>query len=106
MAHSLRSKSKLKAKSVKRHSEFQPKEDARKERLAQKMKENLTKQVAEKAAADAAEGKEVAPVEDKMEDDSNKTVSTSGWRKSRHHVYKKNQKLKNKSKNKNKFTKF
>lgn len=68
MAKSLRSKPKLRAKSVKRKGEFLKATDARNERLAEKMKQNLVKQRDEK-------------MEDNEEADTeSKKVTTSGWR--------------------------
>ncbi|ESW99857.1 hypothetical protein HPODL_03724 [Ogataea parapolymorpha DL-1] len=87
MAHSARSKSKLRAKKEKiskKGSDYAKTNEERKERLAQKLQENLLKQ--------KQEGTD-APV---MEVD--KKVSTSGWRSSRNSLYKKNHtRKKNKS---------
>lgn len=101
MAHSLRSKTKLKAKKVKTSD---PKSDyfqaakARTERLAQKLKENTDKQQLETPATSA---------DDKMDESSENPaddltkVKTHGWRKSRASNYKKK-----KASKKNKSLKF
>lgn len=67
MAKSLRSKPKLRAKSVKRNGEFAKLAEARSARLAEKLKANLDKQK-----------------EDQMEETeaADKKVATSGWRSS------------------------
>lgn len=66
MAKSLRSKPKLRAKSVKRKGEFAKLNDARTARIAEKLKANLEKQK-----------------EDNMEEAvETKNVNTSGWRSS------------------------
>lgn len=93
MAKSLRSKNVLRAKSVKRNNVFQVMEDKRKQRLADKMAQELAKQ--EKT------GSKLPEDEDAMKDD--KKISTSGWRDSRNQRYK--QKKSSKSK-KNKTLKF
>lgn len=69
MAKSLRSKNVLRAKSIKREKVFQVMEDKRKQRLAEKMAEELENQP-------KAEVPEI------------KKVSTSGWRDSRSQKYK------------------
>lgn len=74
MAKSLRSKPKLRAKSTKRKGEFTKAVDERNTRLAEKVRANLEKQGAEKAAEAMEEDK--AGEETKEE----KKVSTSGWR--------------------------
>lgn len=71
MGKSLRSKPKLRAKSVKRGGEFAKFVDSRNERIAQRMKANLDKQKAEAMVDDTIE-------EEKPEEE--KKVSTSGWR--------------------------
>lgn len=88
MAKSLRSKPKLRAKSVKRNSEFQKFVDGRNERLAAKMAEHTRQQAEEKAAKQAAGG-DAGDAGDaaEMETDAKK-VSTSGWRQSRGQIYK------------------
>lgn len=88
MAKSLRSKSKLRAKSVKRQGEFAQYVDARSARLAEKMKAKTAAQTEKAAKADADK-----PPAAK--------VSTLGWRDSRKLQYKQ-QKLK-KKKNVTKF---
>lgn len=67
MAKSLRSKPKLRAKSLKRKGEFSKASDERSARLASKLKANLEKQNEEKA-------------DDEKMDEEPKKVSTSGWR--------------------------
>ncbi|GMG31219.1 unnamed protein product [Ambrosiozyma monospora] len=94
MAHSARSKSKLKSKSIKvtaKNSDYAKTAEARRQRLAEKARENLLKQKAKDAKDD-----------DDMKMDVEKNVSTSGWRKSRTSTYKKNKA----SKRKNKTMKF
>ncbi|KAG7692318.1 hypothetical protein KL948_004650 [Ogataea haglerorum] len=87
MAHSARSKSKLRAKKEKvskRGSDYAKINEERKERLAQKLQENLQKQKPDGTEAPAME--------------VDKKVSTSGWRSSRNNLYKKNHtRKKNKS---------
>lgn len=76
MAKSLRSKSKLKAKTLKRKGEFEEINRARQERIAKKLAEGMAKQK-----------------EDNMEEESSTTtesgkkVSTSGWRTLRKQEY-------------------
>lgn len=89
MAHSLRSKPKLRAKSIKRGNEFQKAVDERTQRLHEKAKQELLKQKSKK--------EELKEQEDKIEVDaeneqSKPTVSTSGYRTARHHLYKKKHK--------------
>ncbi|CDR42234.1 CYFA0S08e05160g1_1 [Cyberlindnera fabianii] len=100
MAKSLRSKSKLKAKSVKRGKEFQAAVDERTKRLHEKAKLDLIKQ---KQAAGEEVSEDVV-AEDAMVDDeeaeNKKKVSTSGTRGSRH------QKIKMKKGKKNMHTNF
>ena len=86
MAKSLRSKPKLRAKSIKRKNEFSKFVDSRNERLAQRMKVN-------------EETMEEDPVETN-EPKEEKKISTSGWRQTSR------QKLKQKKKNKKNVTKF
>ncbi|CCE79602.1 Piso0_001679 [Millerozyma farinosa CBS 7064] len=95
MAKSLRSKSKLKAKSVKRKV-FSTLVDDREKRLASKMEEKLRQ---ESKAREAAGGE--TPVDSataEMETDEKqpekKKISTSGWRDSRKQQYKKRKKNK------------
>ncbi|KAK7683918.1 hypothetical protein QCA50_012889 [Cerrena zonata] len=75
MAHSLRSKSKLQAKSIKRKNEFSKYAEERTNRLQKKLEEH-----------DKEQGK---PKEDGGMDLDNKKVSTHGWRDSRSQIYKK-----------------
>jgi hypothetical protein len=93
MAHSLRSKSKLKAKSAKRGNEFQKAVDERTQRLHAKARQHLLKQKEESKLKALEEGKEVkedVAEEDAMKDDEEaKKVSTSGYRTARHHLWKK-----------------
>ncbi|KAG2735848.1 hypothetical protein G9P44_002062 [Scheffersomyces stipitis] len=104
MGKSLRSKSKLRAKSIKRKGVFSNFVDERNKRLADKMADATKKQEEAKKAAAAEEGTE--PKEDTMdvEEKDSKKVSTSGWRDSRKQIYKKKQ-IKNK-KGGNKTLKF
>ncbi|CCD22701.1 uncharacterized protein NDAI_0A05460 [Naumovozyma dairenensis CBS 421] len=111
MAKSLRAKSHLKAKSIKRRSVFQKIVDARESRLAERLKKDFVdqkvKELKEKNG-DAeimdidADGKITGEDESEI---STKKVSTSGWRDARHHAYKKN-KIAKKAKKKGSFTKF
>ncbi|CUS23899.1 LAQU0S12e02520g1_1 [Lachancea quebecensis] len=108
MAKSLRAKSQLKAKSVKRKNEFQKAADARSQRLADKMKEDLIRQQIEELKSKNSELKDdeaKMALQDEAMDQDGKKVSTSGWRDARHHNYKRNKKL-NKSRKKGSFTKF
>ncbi|EGW31612.1 uncharacterized protein SPAPADRAFT_51604 [Spathaspora passalidarum NRRL Y-27907] len=96
MAKSLRSKSKLRAKSVKRKGEFTKFVDSRNTRIAKKLEQETKKQ--DEAKKETTEDE--APVEPTMEVDeekSEKKVSTSGWRDSRKQIYKQRQ-LKKKGK--------
>lgn len=89
MAKSLRSKPKLRAKSLKRKGEFEKYVDARNKRLAEKMDEETKKQEELKKAAKEAET--VEEDGEKMAVDGaaeKKKVSTSGWRDSRKQQYK------------------
>lgn len=90
MAKSIRSKSKLRAKSIKRKGEFANIVDTRNDRLATKMQEELIKQRAIAAAKKAEEGTEEQQEEKEAAMDvDQKKVSTSGWRDSRKQIYKK-----------------
>ncbi|ODV84901.1 hypothetical protein CANARDRAFT_28643 [[Candida] arabinofermentans NRRL YB-2248] len=105
MAHSARSKSKLKAKAAKisgKNSDYLKLNEARRNRLADKLKENLIKQKQAKGElATDVDGDAVdVAAEDKMDDDSASKVSTAGWRSSRHNQYKKNHATKKSKKNK------
>ncbi|OBA19078.1 hypothetical protein METBIDRAFT_33687 [Metschnikowia bicuspidata var. bicuspidata NRRL YB-4993] len=71
MANSLRSKPKLRAKSVKRKGEFTKFVDDRNARLAEKTRLNLQKQNEEKMAEDT-------PIEEASEDAASKISNTSG----------------------------
>lgn len=99
MAKSLRAKSHLQAKSVKRRNEFQKVVDARAERLSDKLKQDLMAQ----KMKELKDGESMDVDESKK--DEGKKVSTSGWRDARHHNYKKAKKMKH-SKKKVSFTKF
>lgn len=97
MAKSLRSKSKLRAKSVKRGKEFQKAVDERQLRLLERAKENLINQkIAEAKAKNNTEGDAIQIDEEesksKAETNEIKKVCTSGYRTARHHLYKKNKK--------------
>ncbi|CAI5758634.1 unnamed protein product [Candida verbasci] len=72
MAKSLRSKSKLQAKSLKRKGEFAKYDDERKKRIADKLAKESKDQETEK----------------KMDVDQDKKISTSGWRDSRSQHFK------------------
>ncbi|CCE93015.1 uncharacterized protein TDEL_0F02040 [Torulaspora delbrueckii] len=100
MAKSLRAKSHLAAKSVKRRNEFQKVVDARAERVSEKLKQDLMAQ----KMKELKDGTSM-DIDTKKDDDESKKVSTSGWRDARHHNYKKAKKMKN-SKKKVSFTKF
>lgn len=100
MAKSLRAKSHLAAKSVKRRNEFQKVVDARAERVSEKLKQDLMAQ----KMKELKDGNGM-DIDTKKDDDESKKVSTSGWRDARHHNYKKAKKMKN-SKKKVSFTKF
>ncbi|RLV91816.1 hypothetical protein JA1_003615 [Spathaspora sp. JA1] len=93
MAKSLRSKSKLRAKSVKRKGEFSKFVDSRNTRIARKLADETVKQDEAKAAKEGEEVEE--STETTMEVDESKTekkkVSTSGWRDSRNQIYKQRQ---------------
>lgn len=86
MAKSLRSKPKLRAKSVKRKGEFLKVSDARSARIAEKLKENLAKQKEEKMEDAAEEPKE------------SKSISTAGWRQSSRRRMKQKRNKKNSTK--------
>lgn len=87
MAKSLRSKPKLRAKSVKRGGEFAKLSEERAARLAEKMKANLDKQKEDKME-DKMEDKE----EEKEEKEEKKKISTSGPRKRNGRLHKKKNK--------------
>ncbi|KAH3672291.1 hypothetical protein WICMUC_004386 [Wickerhamomyces mucosus] len=104
MAKSLRSKSKLRFKSIKRGKEFQTAVDERQKRLHEKAKEDLINQkLQEIKNQNNTEGDDIAIDNDDQDQDETKTesstevkkVSTSGYRTARHHLYKKNNKKKN-----------
>ncbi|CUM63177.1 uncharacterized protein PRCAT00000745001 [Priceomyces carsonii] len=77
MAKSLRSKSKLRSKSLKRKGEFSKAVDERTRRLAEKLKQtDETQQHPEKSKVQ------------EMELDQPKKISTSGWRDSRKQSFK------------------
>lgn len=100
MAKSLRSKSKLQAKSVKRKGEFSKYVDDRNKRIAAKLAEETKKQDEIKK-----QDKKVNDNDDKsmdVDENKDKKVSTSGWRDSRSQVYKQRQ-LKNKKRKTLKF---
>ncbi|KAK6461463.1 hypothetical protein DFJ63DRAFT_319733 [Scheffersomyces coipomensis] len=101
MGKSLRSKSKLKAKSVKRKGVFAEFVDNRNARLAKKDEESTKKQAKESAKESDKIDQDTAIVDDEDATPAKK-ISTSGWRDSRGQIYKKKQ-IKNK---KNKTVKF
>ncbi|EGV64119.1 hypothetical protein PSN45_003781 [Yamadazyma tenuis] len=86
MAKSLRSKNVLRAKSIKRNKEFKDLDDKRRERLANKMKEELNKQ-----------DKTGSKLEDNEAVNADKKISTSGWRDSRKSQYKQKKNSKKKT---------
>lgn len=88
MGKSLRSKSKLRAKSVKRVGEFSDFVDARNARLAEKLKKKTDAQAKDDEKMDTDK-----PKSDKV----STSVSTSGWRDLRKQQYKKRNLKKKKS---------
>ncbi|KAI5968825.1 hypothetical protein KGF57_000075 [Candida theae] len=99
MAKSLRSKSKLQAKSVKRKGEFAKYADERSKRLAEKLAKETAKQEAEKKSKQNKEQETMDLDGQDVDGGKSKKVSTSGWRDSNSQRYKQRQ-LKNKSKKK------
>lgn len=104
MAHSLRSKTKLKSKKIKTSaptSDYFKAAEERTQRLANKLKENLEKQKSadnsESSATDQMETEETTEKSITSADDLGK-VKTHGWRKSRAANYKKKKAAKNKNK--------
>ncbi|CEP24714.1 unnamed protein product [Cyberlindnera jadinii] len=93
MAKSLRSKPKLRAKSIKRGKEFQKAVDERQNRLANKLKEDLLKQKSTKKADNDKEEEMEVEQDDSARDV--KKVSTSGDRNARHHNWKMSNRKKN-----------
>ncbi|ODV95811.1 hypothetical protein PACTADRAFT_49259 [Pachysolen tannophilus NRRL Y-2460] len=107
MAKSLRSKSKLKAKSVKRKGEFQKKYDERSERIAAKVKANLILQNSSKTIDhDNDDDDDDAKMEIDNKNEVPKKISTAGWRGSRHNMYKQSMANKGKGKKSSKSLKF
>ncbi|AMD18718.1 HBL184Wp [Eremothecium sinecaudum] len=98
MAKSLRAKSHLNAKSIKRTAVFQKVVDERAARLAQKLKDNLLKQKEEQAKSGEA------PMKMEVEQEAKK-ISTAGWRDARHLNYRRAKKARKNNK-KGSFTKF
>ncbi|KAI5952787.1 hypothetical protein KGF54_003654 [Candida jiufengensis] len=95
MAKSLRSKSKLQAKSVKRKGEFSKFVDDRNKRIADKLLIETAKQEEakkQKKANEVNQVEEEEPIkEESMDVDNtkdNKKISTSGWRDSNSQRYK------------------
>lgn len=84
MAKSLRSKSKLRAKSVKRKGEFTKFVDDRNKRIAEKLAKET--KIQEEAKKDAAVDSQ--PEESMEVDKTEQKISTSGWRDSRKQIYK------------------
>ncbi|CCK71511.1 uncharacterized protein KNAG_0H00960 [Huiozyma naganishii CBS 8797] len=111
MAKSLRAKSHLKAKSVKRHAVFQKVVDARETRLAEKLKQDFinqkVKELKEKDGEDVTMEIDNVGAADISEGSTKNgaTVSTSGWRDARHLNYRRSKKAKKTGK-KGSFTKF
>ena len=100
MAKSLRSKSKLQAKSVKRKGEFAKFVDARNQRIAEKLHQETLKQEAKKKEERENEGKDkdasdatdaAAAAMDVDAEKKEKKISTSGWRSSNSQRYKQDQ---------------
>lgn len=102
MAKSLRSKSKLQAKSVKRKGEFAKFVDARNQRIAEKLHQETLKQEAKKKeerenegkdkdASDATDAAAAAAAMDVDAEKKEKKISTSGWRSSNSQRYKQDQ---------------
>lgn len=101
MAKSLRSKSKLQAKSVKRKGEFAKFVDARNQRIAEKLHQETLKQEAKKKEEKENEGKDkdasdatdaaAAAAMDVDAEKKEKKISTSGWRSSNSQRYKQDQ---------------
>lgn len=114
MAKSLRAKSRLQAKSVKRKGEFQNAVNAREQRISEKLKQDLINQklkelkakngTNEEAEEPTMEIDDLASLE-KKEETKNQKISTSGWRDARHLNYKRAKKMK-KNKKKGSFTRF
>lgn len=114
MAKSLRAKSHLKAKSIKRKGEFQNAVDARQGRIAEKLKQDLINQKlkelkdkngGEEGDEQAMQIDDLASLEKKDDDKPAVKISTSGWRDARHLNYKRAKKMKN-TKKKGSFTRF
>lgn len=112
MAKSLRAKSHLHAKSVKRVGVFQKVVDARQERIAEKLKQDLINQKIKELKEKNGGDEDAATMEiddiaalDKKTDAKTGKVSTSGWRDARHLNYKRAKKAK-KTKKKGSFTRF
>lgn len=103
MAKSLRSKSKLQAKSVKRKGEFAKFVDARNQRIAEKLHQETLKQEAKKKEErenkgkdkDATDASDASPAAaaamDVDAEKKEKKISTSGWRSSNSQRYKQDQ---------------
>lgn len=91
MAKSLRSKSKLKAKSVKRNKFFSEVDNARTQRVTDRMNKELAKQKSNEENNNNDDDQSM-----KVDD---KKPSTSGWRDSRKQQYKQKKLQKKKSKN-------
>lgn len=89
MAKSLRSKSKLRAKTIKRKGEFAHLNEERNKRLAKKLEDETKKQDEAKAAAT-----EVSEAPMEVDGAEKKKVSTSGWRDSHSQIYKRTHKKK------------
>lgn len=89
MGKSIRSKSKLRAKSVKRDGEFQKFVDGRNDRIAAKLAEKTKKQDEDIKAKKVENGEVIDEKDESSMDVEAKKVSTSGWRDSRSQIYKK-----------------
>ncbi|KAK5773853.1 uncharacterized protein PWA37_003798 [Arxiozyma heterogenica] len=114
MAKSLRAKSCLKAKSVKRKDEFQNAVNARELRISEKLKQDLInqklKELKSKNGTDGESNEPAMEIDDlasleKKEETKTQKISTSGWRDARHLNYKRAKKMK-KNKKKGSFTRF
>lgn len=114
MAKSLRAKSRLQAKSVKRKGEFQNAVNAREQRISERLQQDLINQKLKELKSKNETNEEtneptmeidgLASLEKKEETKTQK-ISTSGWRDARHLNYQRAKKMK-KNKKKGSFTRF
>jgi predicted phage gp36 major capsid-like protein len=89
MAKSLRSKTKVRFRAIKRTSVFGQTENERAERLARRAQENLEKQNLTLASEEVQ--KPTEEVTDEIMEVDDKKISTSGWKGSRNDSFKKKQ---------------